>query len=202
MMNSPRGRRRGPSDTRQRLLDAGRELFLAYGYDATSLRTIGERAGVDPAMVNYWFGGKEGLLRAVLELTVMPGQIVDRVIARHPDDLATALLRTAVGLWDHPEVARTFRAMLRTVTEEERTETLVREYLGHGLAARLQEVIGGRDASARGAAAAACMAGLFLTRYVIRIDPIHSMGAEEVVRAMAPSLRAALSGGLGYGARP
>lgn len=143
-------------------------------------------------MVNYWFGGKDGLLAAVLELAVMPGQIVDRVVAARPEDLPTALLRTAVTLWDRPEVAETFRAMLRAVTEEESAERVVREYLGHRLAERLQEVIGGRDSAARGAAAAACMAGLFVTRYVIRIEPMRTMSAEEVVRAMAPSLRAAL----------
>ena len=36
------------------------------------------------------------------------------------------------------------------------------------------------------------MAGLFMTRYVLRIEPIASMERREVVAAMSPPLRAAL----------
>lgn len=193
MVNSARGRPPGRSDTRERLLAAGRRLFLTEGYDRTTLRAVAAEAGVDPAMVNYWFGGKEGLLRAVLEVAITPGQVVDAVRAREPEDLATALLTAAVGLWDRPEVAETFRAMILAATPGGAAERVVREYLGHALAPRLEELIGGRDAAARTAAVAACMAGLLMTRYVLRIDPIASMTGPEAVRALAPSLRAALS---------
>lgn len=193
MMNAPRGRPRGPSDSRQRLLAAGRRRFLADGYDRTTLRAVAAEAGVDAAMVNYWFGGKEGLLRAVLEVAVTPGQVVDAVLARDPEDLATALLTAVIGLLDRPEVVETLRAMLLTATPGGAAERVVREYLGHALVPRLQGVIGGRDAAARTAAVAACMAGLLMTRYVLRIEPIASMSGPEAVRALAPSLRAALS---------
>ena len=59
-----RGRRAGGVDTRAALLDAARAEFAERGYDGATVRVIAERAGVDPAMVNHWFGGKETLFTA------------------------------------------------------------------------------------------------------------------------------------------
>ncbi|MFC4467780.1 TetR/AcrR family transcriptional regulator [Streptomyces xiangluensis] len=56
-----------PGSTRDRLLDAAERLFAEHGFAATSLRTLTEAAGANVAAVNYHFGSKEGLLRAVAE---------------------------------------------------------------------------------------------------------------------------------------
>ena len=50
-----------------RLLDAAEGLFAEKGYAATSVREITERAGCNIAAVNYHFGGKDKLYRAVFE---------------------------------------------------------------------------------------------------------------------------------------
>jgi len=70
----PRGRpgEAGASDVRGAILDVGEELFAIRGYAATSLRSIADAAGVTPAMIHYYFGNKESLLRAVLEKAVEP----------------------------------------------------------------------------------------------------------------------------------
>lgn len=71
-----RGRPRGNSagDVRERLLAAARELFLRYGYRAVSSRQIGAAAGVNFALIRYYFGGKPGLYREILK-GVIPPQI-------------------------------------------------------------------------------------------------------------------------------
>ncbi|MDE2263962.1 MAG: CerR family C-terminal domain-containing protein [Gammaproteobacteria bacterium] len=50
--------------TRQRLLEAGIELFAELGYERASTRAIARRAGVSLPALQYYFGGKEGLHRA------------------------------------------------------------------------------------------------------------------------------------------
>ena len=40
----PRGRRPGPSGTRERILDAARELFAAQGFERTTMRGVAARA--------------------------------------------------------------------------------------------------------------------------------------------------------------
>lgn len=59
-------------DVRELLLATARTLFLKYGYRAVSARQVAMRAGVDPAMVQYYFKGKRGLYLAMLERTVAP----------------------------------------------------------------------------------------------------------------------------------
>ena len=56
--------RQGP-ETRTRILDAAEALFAENGLDATSMRMITGRAGVNLAAVNYHFGGKDGLIQEV-----------------------------------------------------------------------------------------------------------------------------------------
>src|SRR5215469_17499681 len=71
-----RGRGRPPADSgedvRKKLLDAARDLFLRYGYRAVSSRQIGAAAGVNFAMIRYYFGGKPGLYREILQGLLPP----------------------------------------------------------------------------------------------------------------------------------
>lgn len=60
--------------TRESLLEAAEELFAADGIERSSLRAITRRAGVNLAAVNYHFGSKEGLVRAVFERRLEPLQ--------------------------------------------------------------------------------------------------------------------------------
>ena len=74
----PRGRGRPRAGTagnvRERVLQAAQELFLRYGYRAVSSRQIGAAAGVNFAMIRYYFGGKPGLYREILQ-GLMPAQL-------------------------------------------------------------------------------------------------------------------------------
>jgi AcrR family transcriptional regulator len=60
------------TDTKTRILDAAENVFARAGYRDASLRVVTGRAGVNLAAVNYHFGSKEDLLRAVLERRVVP----------------------------------------------------------------------------------------------------------------------------------
>jgi len=63
---------RGASETRERILDAAQELFGAHGLEGTSLRAVTAAAGVNLAAVNYHFGSKEELFRAVIRRVMGP----------------------------------------------------------------------------------------------------------------------------------
>jgi AcrR family transcriptional regulator len=54
----------GP-DTRERILDAAEALFVEHGFEATSMRMITGRAGVNLASINYHFGSKDALIQDV-----------------------------------------------------------------------------------------------------------------------------------------
>jgi TetR/AcrR family transcriptional regulator len=74
-----RGRGRPPAedaeDVRKKLLDAARDLFPRYGYRGVSSRQIGAAAGVNFAMIRYYFGGKPGLYREMLQGVLQPARV-------------------------------------------------------------------------------------------------------------------------------
>ena len=57
----------GSPDARRAVLDAARELFAERGFERTTMRAVGTRAGVNPALIYHYFGDKDGLLAAALE---------------------------------------------------------------------------------------------------------------------------------------
>jgi AcrR family transcriptional regulator len=54
------------NSTKEKILDVAEALFAEHGFKDTSLRTITSKAGVNLASVNYHFGDKKTLVRAVL----------------------------------------------------------------------------------------------------------------------------------------
>ncbi len=66
----PKGR--APEQSRLALIDAARHMFSRREFAAVSLRQIAQRANVNPAMIHYHFGGKEGLYSAMLEERFAP----------------------------------------------------------------------------------------------------------------------------------
>ncbi|SOB88491.1 TetR/AcrR family transcriptional regulator [Streptomyces sp. 1331.2] len=65
---SPAPRRRDAARSRELLIRAATELFAERGFDRTTIREIGERAGVDPALIARYFGGKTQLYLATVRL--------------------------------------------------------------------------------------------------------------------------------------
>jgi AcrR family transcriptional regulator len=74
--------------SRRSLLDAATALFHEHGYERTTVRDIGERAKVDPALIARYFGGKDGLYLATLNpghrppLPSDPAKVVPAILAR------------------------------------------------------------------------------------------------------------------------
>lgn len=75
-------------DPKQRIIDAALSLFGHKGFNATGVREVAREAGVNQAMINYYFGSKVGLLTAVL----------DRFFDRY-EAIATAHLTTDEPLY-------------------------------------------------------------------------------------------------------
>ena len=59
-------------DTKKNILDAAEKLFSRHGFPSTSLRMLTKEAGVNLAAVNYHFGSKEELIKAVIERRLLP----------------------------------------------------------------------------------------------------------------------------------
>src|SRR5262249_34671221 len=96
-----RGRRGGDSGTREAILAAARTRFGDYGYDGATIRGIAADAGVDAALVHHFFGTKERLFAAAMQLPVLPSELLAAALAagaRDPDlSLGEPMLRTRLS---------------------------------------------------------------------------------------------------------
>lgn len=59
-------------DVRRLLLQASQQLFASHGYQGVSIKAIADKAGVNTAMVHYYFGNKDSLFVSVIEETMHP----------------------------------------------------------------------------------------------------------------------------------
>lgn len=191
----PRGRRPAGEDTRAALLDAARVEFTERGFDSATVRSIAARAGMDPAMVNHWFGGKDGLFVAALELPVNPEQIVRQVLDGDPDQVAERILRTFLSVWD-ANGGGALTALVRSVASHEAAARMMREFVSRVIFGRIVSRVAPDQFELRTALCGTQMTGLAMVRYVIRLEPLASAEPDTVVAAIAPNLQRYLTGSL------
>ena len=74
------GRRPGAGGTREKILAAARSHFAETGFDNGTIRGIAGTAGVDPALVLHYYGSKEGVFRAAVNMPLEPGEFLPRLL--------------------------------------------------------------------------------------------------------------------------
>lgn len=146
------GRRtRDAAASRRALLEAAGALFHERGYNGATVREIGDRSGVDPALIARYFGGKEGLYLAVLAEEGDDEPVLD------PQTLVEQLLTH----WDqhgHSPVSRAMGALELSDDVREQVRSVVQRRLLRKFALK------GPDASLRAEILLALVLGISLTR--------------------------------------
>jgi AcrR family transcriptional regulator len=187
------GRPADGGDRRTAILSAAREQFAATGYAAASVRGIARQAGVDPALVHHYFGTKEQVFVAAMQLPFQPGEMLPQVLAGDPEGLGERLVRLFLGAWDSPEFRAPMLGMLRSAMTGEQGAAMLREFVGTALIGRVAEAVGPVD-PLRVQAAAAQMVGVVMLRHVIRLEPLASASVDDVVALIAPAVQRHLVG--------
>ena len=187
------GRPAGGGDRRAAILDAAREQFAEKGYDGASVRGIARRADVDPALVHHYFGSKEQVFVAAMELPFEPAELLPQVLDGDPEGLGERLVRLFLRIWADPDFRTPMLGMLRSALTGEQGAAMLREFVGSALLARIAEAAGPVD-RLRLEAAAAQMVGVVLLRHVVRMEPLASATEDEIVAVVAPTLQRYLVG--------
>jgi AcrR family transcriptional regulator len=192
-----RGRRPGAPDTRAEILGSARSLFAIRGFRSTSVRAIAAEAGVDPALVHHYFGTKDDLFMAALQLPVDPRELLAPVIAAGPADAATGLLHTFLGVWDDPDNQLAFLGLFRSVLEPP-GERLLSEGFVPVVLGPVGQALGIDHPEVRMPLVASQMIGLIMCRYVLRLPPLAEMDEETLVATYAPTIQRYLTGDLPF----
>ncbi|GAA3579156.1 TetR family transcriptional regulator [Amycolatopsis ultiminotia] len=188
-----RGRRPAGQDTRAALLTAARAVFGENGYERATVRAIAARAGVDAAMVNHWFGGKDGLFaQAVLKLPFSPNELVPELRAGPDEELGFRIARTFVTRWDGAG-GNQFQALMRSLTGHEVATSALRSFFS-GFFAELIGGIGTDRPEFRTTLCASQLVGMGLIRYVAGFEPMASATVDTLVAAVGPTLQRYLTG--------
>jgi AcrR family transcriptional regulator len=83
------------NERREQLLDIGRGLFAAKGFDGTTVEEIADKAGVSKPVVYEHFGGKEGLYAVVVDREVR--RLLERITVSLSGDHPRVLLEQAAS---------------------------------------------------------------------------------------------------------
>lgn len=196
------GRRAGSPPTRETILTAARRIFAEHGYEKASVRAIATAAQVDPALVHYWFGSKDGLFLAVVDAPIDPARLVPQIVEGGAGELPERLLRAFLSIWDDPVTGGSAIAMLRGSYQHADAARLLRDFfeiqLLRRVTAQLRLEVEGLPF--RFSLIASQMIGLATMRYVLRLEPLASAPAEVLVQAVAPALQVYLTGPVPGGA--
>jgi AcrR family transcriptional regulator len=196
MSSRPRGRRPGASATREAILAAARSRFATYGYDRTRIRDVADDADVDAALVHYFFKTKDGLFAAVMELPIRPSEVLGPVVAEGVEGLGERIVRRVLSVWDDPVNRGALLAIVQGASAHPGAQTALREFITREVVGRIAGVIEADRPQLRANLVASQVVGLVAARYVVRVEPLAALEAEEIVGLVAPTLQRYLDGAL------
>lgn len=169
--------------SRQALLDAAGALFDERGYEAVTVREIGERAGVDAALIARYFGSKEGLYLAALQqqeggahVPADPARALEHMLAR-ADERGNGPIGLAMV---SPTLTDAMREQVREV---------VHRYVVEPIAAQLAAG-GAADAQLRAELLVALSVGVSLVRGGGTLPALAEAPLEDVLAVLAPLVEA------------
>lgn len=185
-----------PGQSRTAILDAARELFAKQGFARTTTRAIASRAGVDAALVHYFFETKDKLFAAAVDLPVAPERL-EAILEETARDargrsrgerFVRFMLENVFTSRSHAVAA-----LIRAAVADPGCVPALRSLIEKTVVAAAASAIRGSDARLRAELLGATMVGLFVVRHVVRVEPIASATPEEVSRWLGPAVDAILA---------
>lgn len=184
------GRRSGKPDTRSEILSAARTLFAAEGFESVSMRRIASAAGVDPSLIHHYFGSKDDLFMASIELPVDPGVEIEAALKGNDIEGAGArLMRAFAAIWDGPHHDKMIAAV-RTMLSKPGITLGMKHIFQHRIVATIERTLGDQidHVNLRANFVATQVFGLVVVRYILRLEPLTSMTVDELAETIGPTI--------------
>jgi AcrR family transcriptional regulator len=192
--------RRGPKAARgeiaERILVAARTSFATRGYAGTTLHDVAAAAGVDRALVTYYFTGKAGLLAAAIQ---PPEGFIEDVLRASSAPLrqrGRALAENMLTQWETPGLAEVLRSIILTAAHEPTAMQRLRGVFTGNLLAAVAGHLGDDERTLRAGLVASQLIGVAMARYVWRVGALAELDRDQVVRYIAPTIQRYLTGRL------
>lgn len=197
MSSTQPGRRPGAPDTRAEILEAARAVFAENGYNRATVRAIAREAGVDPAMIHHYFGTKDQLFAASIDIPPPATETILAAVAEGPEDLGRRLAETFFTVWEQEEARTTLLGILRAaIGGEDQAVTAFRQFLTSVLMEQIAPKIRGDNPRLRALLMASQLVGVAITRYVMRLEPIATAPIEEIIDLVSPRIQSYVDGAM------
>lgn len=196
MTGARAGRRPGDSGTREAILAAAGARFSEQGFRATTMRAIAADAGVDPALVHHFFGGKQELFARVMALPVDPSELVPAVLAPGLDGLGERVVRMLLEVFVALGDANPVLALIRSAASDPDAARTAREFLSEAILDRVAGAVDADRPQLRAALCASQVVGLVVAREILGLPALTDADPEVLVAAYGPTLQRYLTGPL------
>lgn len=191
----PRAGRPAGSDghNRDRILAAARDEFAAAGFRGATLRAIAARAGFDVSLIAHYFGNKDGLFAATLELPPGTGATLAAALSAPAAEQGERLTRAYLTLWEDPRTLTQMRALARSALTMETAAARMQGLIG-GVAAdpALGDALAGRRTGFT--LAVAHLLGIAAARYLLAVPGLREsdLDLDALVERVAPAVEVQL----------
>jgi AcrR family transcriptional regulator len=182
-----------PDDVKRLVLDTARGLYARQGYLTTTVKGVASAAGVAPDLVKRYFNNREELFAAALRLPFDPVASIVKLLNPGIDGLGERLVRWTVDMLDDPAVREQIVLMVRDANSATNVITTLREFVETVVIDRVAAGLRVPDARMRVVLATSYLMGVAGTRYVLRLEPLASASADDIVRMVAPAVQSALT---------
>ncbi|HWV49999.1 MAG TPA: TetR family transcriptional regulator, partial [Microbacterium sp.] len=176
-------------DSRARIIAAAVEEFGDRGYDGSTIRSIAARAGVDSALVHHYFGTKADLFAEAVGMPLRPDVDVPAILAGPREEVGARLVRYILEAFEDPDVQRRGVMLMRTAIGSRLTTPMLAGFLSRELIGRIARALDVPDAELRASLVASQVAGLLLTRYVLKFPALAAASIDELVERIGPTMQ-------------
>ena len=182
----------GDGSNRDHILNAARRQFAERGYAGTTIRSIADEAGFDLALVSHYFGKKEDLLAASLQLPARAATLIPEAFNAPRAEHGERLTRAYLSLWEEQDTGVQMRALARTSLGSEQVSNIIIEMIT-ALTASFPsgEFLEGRETNFK--LAMSHLLGAAITRYVLGVPGLADLDFSEFVERIAPAVQLQLT---------
>lgn len=150
---------------------------------------------MDAALVHHYFGTKDEVFAAAVEVSFEPALLIPSILGGPSEDVGERLARYFIGVWENPVSRAPLLAVLRSALTHEAAAKALREFVLRRLLERIAAGLDVPDPAFRAELAASHMIGIAILRYVVRAEPLASADPEKIIEMVAPTLQRYLADG-------
>ncbi|MEV5651490.1 TetR family transcriptional regulator [Nocardia sp. NPDC052254] len=171
--------------TRAAILESARRHFARGGFGKATIRAIAADAGIDPSMVIRYYGSKDGLFDAALNVDLgLPD-----LSAVEQDALGETIARRFLELWETAPGNELLLALLRSSISDGAVAQRFQRVFAEQLMPMVTAVGDPVDAPRRAGLVVSQIIGLAVCRYVLRLAPVVDLAPEQIVTTIGATLQ-------------